>query len=78
MIPYVIDISDLIYEARFDFNLEVTKNIVTSFENAGFTVKDFLEGLSIICDQRNQSQASMCLERAAESLSQIKEIKETL
>jgi hypothetical protein len=72
MPPY-IDIPTLVYEQRFIFNLQVAKGIVTSLENSGFTLKDFLQGLAIICDERDQSQAAKNLERAAEILNQIKE-----
>ncbi len=73
MPPYIDSIPTLIYEERFNFNLQVAKAIIASLENSGFTLKDFLQGVAIVVDERDQSQAAKYLERAAEVLNQIKE-----
>lgn len=73
MIPYIDSISTLIYEERFNFNSQIARTIINSLEATGFTLEDFLRGVSIVLDERDQLEAAEYLERAAEILNQIKE-----
>jgi hypothetical protein len=70
------DLFDQLHEIRFESNRKIALVVLTYLEQFGVSLPQFLEGLALILDERQQSQPAMHLERAAEVLNKINQIKE--
>lgn len=61
-------ILDLLYESRHQSSYLVANGIVSALEESGISFQDFLYGLGILLDHRNQSDAAALVQKASQHL----------
>lgn len=61
-------ILELVYESKYQSNYLIASGIVDALEESGVNLQDFLYGLGILLDLRQQSDAAALIQRASNIL----------
>jgi hypothetical protein len=58
------DLSDVLYELRFQQNRLIAETVITHLEQFGISLPQFLQGLGAILDDEEHSQSAVLIQKA--------------